>query len=144
MVFKLNLFYTYKKLKILNCNLGCFPFELKPLNFNSNYWNCLNLCTNCYLRLSYKNVLFMKNWMSFIVFKYFQCSTKIIFVKNQLYPSLISLSPLIISHLSLLQQTRVRTSFSCLWLDHLVSGLIYLTIKYAITLFKLNYLNFAK
>jgi len=37
-------------------------------------------------------------------------STKIDFAKNQLSPSLISLSPLIESHLSLLQQTWVRSS----------------------------------
>jgi len=63
MFFKLNLFYTYKKLKILNYNLGCFPFELKPPNFNSNYRKLI-------IHLSYKNILYTKNLMNFIVFTF--------------------------------------------------------------------------
>jgi len=45
------------------------------------------------------------------------------FAKNQLFLSLISLSPLILSLLCILQHTKVRP-FVCLRLDHLVSGLI--------------------
>jgi len=57
-------------------------------------------------------------------------STLIDFAKNQLSPSLISLSPLTAAHLSILQHTQVQPFKSrdpSTWrqLDHLVSGLTF-------------------
>jgi hypothetical protein len=56
-------------------------------------------------------------------------ATSIAFVENQPSPSLISLSPLIISHFRALRRSRIRSvkigQFPIsLWLDHLVSGAI--------------------
>jgi len=57
------------------------------------------------------------------------CGTEMLFVANQLSPSLIDLSPLTKHHPMLLQQQRVRSLkrmyllLICAWLDHLVSGI---------------------
>lgn len=81
-------------------------------------------------------------------------TTYIVFAENQLSPHTNSLSLPIISHPSLMQQTRVRPSIrwihqisACLWLNHVVSGLIHLTIMlftlnfFTPTLFNLSLLN---
>jgi len=69
-------------------------------------------------------------------------TTYIVFAENQLSPETFSLSLQIVNHSSFMQQTRIRSSkiqyyisSTCLRLDLLVSGLIYITIALLILIF---------
>ena len=66
-------------------------------------------------------------------YKLLKNSTNIDFAENQLSPDSISFSLLTTNHPNLLQQTRVQPFHkniraACSWLDHLVSGLIHITL----------------
>lgn len=97
---------------ILACYLGCFPLDFRSYNLMSVYFfNIIfNFCS--FVNSTELNIALLLK----IIKKY---STYIDFVENQLFPSLISLSPLTTNHPNLLQQTRVRSSKICYYFFNL-------------------------
>jgi len=95
-------------LKTLTTNLGCFPLDNGP-------YRSLSVYGIFFIRIqsfSNHNLISQSSTVkkSFTPYKFFiPHSTKIDFAENQIYPNLISLSPLIKVHPSILQHTQVRS-----------------------------------
>jgi len=103
--------------------LGCFPLVLGP-----SHPRTVSLVTLLPRILSFLYVGDPSQRSALPQDIFTKGSTYIDFAENQLFPSLIGLSPLITSHPRLLPQTWVRSSSispsTCSWLDHPVSGFI--------------------
>ncbi len=94
---------------ILACYLGCFPLDFRSYNLMSVYFynTIFNFCS--FVNSNELNIALLLKIMK----KY---STYIDFVENQLFPSLISLSPLITNHPNILQHIWVQPSKNILYL----------------------------
>jgi len=101
---KIDLVVHYvKNFRTLTKNKGYLPLEQRPLHLSSFYNFFFNRIIALYHVSSYIHLRTLP------LIKIKKCSTLMNFVENQLSPSLISLSPLIINHLSILQHTWVQS-----------------------------------
>lgn len=101
-------FSLREKLEALQDNLGCFPLDLESSHPKSVCF-VLRLCIRSFIKFG--RVGHPPHLLSALPHKEkTKRSTSIDFAENQLSLSLISLSPLITNHPSILLHTRVRSS----------------------------------
>lgn len=98
---------TYQFLRTLKSNLGCFPFDNRPQHQLSECIFKKKIFRVFQVSVRQLNPPPPKSPLPFFIF--YLPFTYINFVENQIYLSLIDLSPLIKSYPNILQHVRVRS-----------------------------------